>query len=79
MSTTKYLTQAQFSAAKSRLTRAINSGDPRKVIDTVTAQFAEWDAGDYAYPDDWHRWQRASEDAEWALRRSMPLDYSLRS
>lgn len=66
--TTKYLTKSQFSSAKSRLTRAINSGDRQRVIDTVDRQFAEWDAGGYAYPDDWHRWQRARDDAEYLIR-----------
>lgn len=72
-STTKYLTKAQFSAAKSRLTRALNgakrTGDWQKVLDTVAATYAEWDAGSYAYPDDWHRWERAKDDALWGLRR----------
>lgn len=67
MTTTKYLTKAQYSAAKARLTRAVNSGDRHKVIDTVRAQFAAWDEGDYAYPDDWHRWERALRDAEYLL------------
>lgn len=65
---TNYLTKQQFRSAKSRLTRAVNSGDHRKVIDTVNRQFAEWDDGDYAYPDNWHDWQRAKGDAEMALR-----------
>lgn len=69
MTTTKYLTRKQFSAAKSKLTRAVNSGDPQKVIDVVNATFAEWDAGDYAYPDDWHRWNVAKRDAETFLLR----------
>lgn len=63
MTTTKYLTAAQYRAAKARLTRAVNSGDHQKVVDTVSAQYAEWDDGDYAYPDDWHRWERARQDA----------------
>jgi hypothetical protein len=67
MATTKYLTKTQYSAAKARLTRAINSGNPHLVVDTVTAQYREWDNGDYAYPDDWHRWERAREDARFQL------------
>jgi hypothetical protein len=66
--TTKYLTRAQFSAAKSRLTRAVNSGDPQKVIGEVNETFAEWDAGGFAWPDDWSRWERARYDAEYAHR-----------
>lgn len=65
---TNYITTKQFRAAKSRLTRAINSGDPHKVVAEVTATFQEWDDGDYAYPDDWARWERALRDAETAIR-----------
>ncbi len=67
-STTKYLTKAQYRAAKSRLTRAVNSGDPQRVIDTVTAQFREWNSDNYAYPDDWARWDMLRYDAERALQ-----------
>jgi hypothetical protein len=66
---TNYLTRAQFSACKSRLTRAIRSGNSQRVLAVVEETFAEWDAGDFAYPDDWHRWERARFDAEMALRR----------
>jgi hypothetical protein len=66
--TTNYLTKAQYSAAKSRLTRAVRSGNRQRVLDVVAETFAEWDAGDFAYPDDWHRWERARLDAEMALR-----------
>jgi len=66
---TNYLTQKEFRAAKSRLTRAINSGDPQKVIDEVDRTFDAWDAGSYAWPDDWARWERAREDAAMSLRR----------
>jgi hypothetical protein len=65
--TTNYLTQGQYRAAKTRLTRAVNSGDPQRIIDTVDAHFCEWDDGDYAWPDDWARWERARLDAEMAL------------
>ena len=64
-----YLTRGQFRVAKARLTRAVNSGDAQKVIDCVDRQFAEWDAGDYAYPDAWQRWERARGDAELEARR----------
>ena len=71
--TTQYLTKQQFSAAKSRLTRAIRSGDPRSVIAEVDATYADWNDGDYAYPDDWHRWERAKGDAEMALAYGTPI------
>jgi hypothetical protein len=70
--TTQYLTKQQFATAKSRLTRAQNTGNPQKVIEAVEQQFNEWDAGDYAYPDDWHRWERAKMDAEMALAYGTP-------
>lgn len=70
-----YLTRSQFSAAKSRLTRALNAAKAantvdawQKVLDTVDATYAEWDAGNYAYPDDWHRWERAITDATFGMR-----------
>jgi hypothetical protein len=68
MTTTKYLTKSQYSGAKARLTRVVNSGDHQKVIETVEAQYRAWDEGDFAYPDDWHRWERARSDAEHAHR-----------
>lgn len=65
---TNYLTQQQYRADKTRLTRAIRSGDPSKVIATVEETFASWDYNDFAWPDDWSRWERAMRDAEFALR-----------
>jgi hypothetical protein len=60
---TTHLTNAQFRAAKAALTRAMNSGDPQRVIDHVAATFDRWDRDGVAYPDDWHRWQMAAYDA----------------
>jgi hypothetical protein len=65
--TTNYLTKAQYGQARTRLTRAMNKGNLPKVIAVVDETFAEWDAGDFAYPDDWHRWERARRDAEHSL------------
>lgn len=68
---TNYLSKGQFRAAKTRLTRAVNAakrtGDHQKVIDVVNETFDEWDAGDFAWPDDWRRWERARYDADFAL------------
>ena len=66
--TTKYLSKQQYRWYKNCLNRAIRSGDPRKVFDTVEETFAEWDNADFAYPDDWHRWEIARRDAEHAVR-----------
>lgn len=68
--TTNYLSAGQFRAAKSRLTKAVRSGNHQRVIAVVEETFAQWDDGDFAYPDDWHRWERARLDAEMALRLS---------
>lgn len=72
---TNYLTKKQFSQAKARLTRALNVARKTKtaeawqrVIDVVDSTYAEWDRGNYAWPDDWHRWNIARGDAEVALR-----------
>ncbi len=47
------------------LTRAIRSGDPRKVIAEVERAYAEFDA--HGWPDGWHRWNVAQLDAQYAI------------
>jgi hypothetical protein len=47
---------------KAALTRAINSGDPDKVVLACRAAVLEWDEIG-AWPDNWSRWQRALDDA----------------
>lgn len=76
--TTNYLTRKQFSQAKSRLTRATNVAEKsntvaawRKVIAVVDETYAEWDAGHYAWPDDWHRWERARDDARLVISHGL--------
>lgn len=56
-----------YSQQKAGLTRAVNSGDPRKVTAEVARAYAEWDEN--AWPDDWHRWQRALFDAQGQILR----------
>jgi hypothetical protein len=46
---------------KAALTRAINSGDRDKMIETCAKAVAEWDEIG-AWPDYWSRWQRALDD-----------------
>ena len=53
---------------KSRLTRAINSKDPNKVLAECDRAFALFDT-DGPWPDDWHRWNIARQDAEFEIRR----------
>lgn len=56
------LTQKMYRNQKAALTRAINSGDPEKVIAACKKAVDQW--ADSAWPDDWHRWQIALNDAE---------------
>lgn len=62
------LTQSEYSRLKAKLTRAINSKDYPRIIRTVDEAMAIF--ADKGYPDNWHRWQRAKEDAEIAQRFS---------
>ena len=68
---TRYMTRAEYTGYKSRLTRVINrymAADPLEVVRYVDSVFAKWNALGMAYPDDWSRWQRARDDALAALR-----------
>lgn len=66
MSTTEYVSKADFRRQKGALTRAQNSGDPWKVIAACVKVADEWHG--LAWPDDWHRWNIALQDACYALR-----------
>jgi hypothetical protein len=61
--------QHVFRRFKGALTRAINSKDPTKVIAAVAAFDAYYQQPGKVYPDAWHRWQCARDDAEYAIRR----------
>jgi len=62
---------------KAALTRAINSGDPQKVLAACKAAVLEWNAIG-AWPDGWHRWNIALSDARWQ-DASLPVDlYDMR-
>jgi len=54
---------------KAALTRAKNTGDPSKVIAAVDAAFGAFDAPNMYWPDSWHTWNVAREDAKLALAR----------
>jgi len=54
---------------KSALTRAINSKDQQKIIDTVNKHVAQFEKT--GFPDDHGRWQRAKDDAEFKLQRQV--------
>lgn len=64
----RYVTKAEFTRQKSRLTKAKNSGDPGAVLAAVETTLAEWSGK--AWPDDWARWSRALDDAYYAYVRS---------
>lgn len=68
MSNEYTLTQKELTGLRSKLTRAQNSKDPKKVIATVDAAFAVFEAK--GYPDQWSNWQRAKDDATFELQRS---------
>lgn len=54
---------------KSKLTRAKKSGDPDKVIAVVQEAYAAFDRWG-AYPDNWHLFKRAEDDARMQKLRS---------
>jgi len=51
-----------YSAQKSALTRAVNSGSQEAVLAACQQAVAEWDQPGNYWPDDWSRWQRALAD-----------------
>jgi hypothetical protein len=53
---------------RAALTRAKNSGDQQKIIDACDKAFADFER--YGWPDSWSEWQRAKDDAQFALRRA---------
>lgn len=52
---------------KSALTRAENRSDWRKVIEVADSFEHYFDERDLPLPDNWARWARAKEDAEFKL------------
>ena len=67
----EYMTQAEYRKLKTALTRAVNAKDPAKIIATCDKALARFD--EVVAPDDWIRWQRAKEDAQWASRLPVPI------
>lgn len=55
-----------YPALKARLTRAQRSGDPLQVIDACNAAARTFAAD--GWPDCWHRWNIARQDALHACR-----------
>lgn len=55
---------------KTQLTRALNKRDWRKVIEVADAFNCYYsDPAHPPFPDDWSRWQRAKDDAQYQLKR----------
>lgn len=70
MATDYLAAQKRFRLFKSALTRATNTKDPHKVIAACDAFFAHYERADSEpFPDDWHRWERARDDARYTLQR----------
>jgi len=67
------LAQRLFRKHKAALTRAKNTRSPQAVIKAVEAAYAEWDANDIPYPDSWHDWERARDDAQLAIAYGTPF------
>lgn len=66
--------QRMFRSFKSRLTRRRNLKDHHGVI-RLWAEFRQYyDNSDQPWPDDWRRWERAAEDASYALDRMRGVD-----
>ena len=61
--------QKKYVQFKSKLTRAINSKDPEKVLTEVKAFEDYYKQSKDGIPDDWARWQRAADDATVKLKR----------
>lgn len=64
------LTQTEYRQAKSRLTRVVNRGDAHAIKREAEAALALFAAK--GFPDDWHRWEMASYDAEVKLQFERP-------
>lgn len=64
--------QKSFTKHKAALTRAKNTGDPQKVVQAVDAAFGEWERLDMPFPDSWHTWNVARNDAQLAIAYGGP-------
>lgn len=53
--------RAEAPRLKGALTRAVNSGDPSRVLGACREAVRVWDEIG-AWPDNWSRWQRALDD-----------------
>jgi len=65
------LTKSDLSRLKSKLTRAKNSKDPEKVLAACEEAFAIFE--EKGYPDNWHTWNIAREDAQFLKDRGLKM------
>lgn len=47
----------------------------RKVREVVEASYADWDEKGMPYPDGWHEWERALDDAHMSLIHDRPTHF----
>jgi hypothetical protein len=57
-----------FRKQKAALTRATNSGNPRRVVRACARAIEEWGREDIPWPDSWATWKIALTDALYELR-----------
>jgi hypothetical protein len=63
--------KAEYSGFKAALTRATKAKDWTKVLAVVARVEAVFNAPNAPpWPDDWSMWERAKDDATFALRRA---------
>lgn len=69
MSYDNAVAQTKFRSFKTRLSRVLNKKDWHGVLREAKAFRDYYASSAEPMPDDWHRWQRAADDAFFALRR----------
>ncbi len=68
--------QRRFVQFKKSLTKAQNTKSPANILNACEAFFAYYNQPDAEpMPDDWHRWQRAQDDALFAQQRAQPWNW----
>jgi len=58
---------------RGRLTRLQRAKNLQGIINLWAAMQRDFEAIDAPLPDQWRLWERASEDAQWELRRTAPM------
>jgi hypothetical protein len=72
----RYLSKKEYRLEKTRLTRAINSDDPEKILAAIEHAMGTFEGA--VWPDDWHRWAVALDDLAWSIR-FLDVDDSFRA